>query len=92
MEIIDRDWYRGETKGGAAGIFPSSFVRIVDAFPGDAPPASANVKPYLDAARHRGNEYMNTKNQFKGLEEAMRAMGQQSMIQGGGPAGIYTGN
>ena len=47
MEIIDRDWYRGETKGGAAGIFPSSFVRIVDAFPGDAPSAEANVKPYL---------------------------------------------
>ena len=51
--------------------------------------ASANVKPYLDADRHRGNEYMNTVNQFKGLEEAMRAMGQQSVIQGG-PTGFFT--
>ena len=78
MEIIDRDWYRGETKGGAArGIFPASFVRVVDAFPGDAPSASANVRPYLEAGKHKGNEYMNTANQFRGLEEAMRAMGQQ---------------
>ena len=82
MEIIDRDWYRGETKGGAArGIFPASFVRVVDAFPGDAPSASANVRPYLEAGRHKGNEYMNTANQFRGLEEAMRAMGQQNMMK-----------
>ena len=65
MEIIDRDWYRGETKGGAAGIFPASFVRVVDAFPGDAPSASANVRPYLEAGKHKGNEYMNTANQFR---------------------------
>ena len=81
VEIVDRDWYRGETKAGAVGVFPSSFVRVIDAFPGDAPPASANVQPYLDAAKHKGNEYMNTKNTFKGLEEAMRAMGQQAVMQ-----------
>ena len=45
-EIVDKDWYRGEANG-KSGIFPSSFVRIVDSFPGDAPPDSADLSSYL---------------------------------------------
>ena len=80
VEIIDKDWYRGEANG-VLGVFPASFVRVVDAFPGDAPPASANLKPYLDAPKHKKNEYMNTKNSLKGLEEGLRSIGQQAVIK-----------
>ena len=45
-EIVDKDWYRGEANG-KSGIFPSSFVRIIDSFPGDAPPDSADLSSYL---------------------------------------------
>ena len=45
-EIIDKDWYRGETDG-KTGIFPASFVRIIDSFPGDVPPDSADLSSYL---------------------------------------------
>ena len=45
-EVIDKDWYRGEANG-KSGIFPSSFVRIIDSFPGDAPPDSADLSSYL---------------------------------------------
>ena len=47
IEIVDKDWYRGENQQGQSGIFPSSFVRIVDSFPGDAPPDSADLSSYL---------------------------------------------
>lgn len=70
VEIIDKDWYRGEVKN-KSGIFPASFVRIIDSFPGNRPPSSANVKPYTDAANHKNNEYMNTKAAFSGLEEGL---------------------
>ena len=45
-QIIDKDWYRGESHG-KSGIFPASFVRIIDAFPGDTPPDSADLSSYL---------------------------------------------
>ncbi len=45
-EIVDKDWYRGEANG-KSGIFPSSFVRIIDSFPGNGPPDSADVSSYL---------------------------------------------
>ena len=45
-EIIDKDWYRGESDG-KTGTFPASFVRIIDSFPGDAPPDSADISSYL---------------------------------------------
>eukprot|EP00095_Tigriopus_kingsejongensis_P009498 maker-scaffold1595_size34508-snap-gene-0.8 protein:Tk09498 transcript:maker-scaffold1595_size34508-snap-gene-0.8-mRNA-1 annotation:"dynamin-binding protein" len=79
VEIVDKDWYRGEAKG-RIGIFPSSFVKIVDAFPGDAPAPDANVKPYVDAGQHKGNEYMNTRNTFDVMERGLKSMGQHSMM------------
>ena len=45
-EIIDKDWYRGEADG-KSGTFPASFVRIIDSFPGDTPPISADISSYL---------------------------------------------
>eukprot|EP00094_Tigriopus_californicus_P005635 TCALIF_05432-PA protein Name:"Similar to DNMBP Dynamin-binding protein (Homo sapiens)" AED:0.05 eAED:0.05 QI:0/0.53/0.43/1/0.8/0.87/16/1294/2068 len=80
VEIIDRDWYRGEARG-QTGIFPASFVKIVDAFPGDTPKAEANVKPYVEANQHKGNEYMNTRNTFEVMEKGLKSMGQQSMLK-----------
>lgn len=55
-EIVDKDWYRGEANG-KSGIFPSSFVRIVDSFPGDAPPDSADLSSYLK----KPQRYLHTK-------------------------------
>ena len=61
---------RGESKG-RTGIFPASFVRIVDSFPGPVPPATADVTMYLNATSNnssRGNnDYMNTRYVFFGL-------------------------
>ena len=39
---------RGECNG-RSGIFPASFVRIVDSFPGDIPPHGADLRCYLKA-------------------------------------------
>ena len=54
-EIVDKDWYRGENQRGQSGIFPSSFVRIVDSFPGDAPPDSADLSSYLKKTQRYEN-------------------------------------
>ena len=55
---------RGESKG-QTGIFPASFVRIIDSFPGPTPPAEADLSMYLKASSNnpaRGNnDYMNTR-------------------------------
>ena len=80
VEIVDRDWYRGQISDGRCGIFPSSFVRIVDAFPGSGPDNPGAARPYLEAAKHKHNEYMNTKHSFKGLEEGLKTIGQQSIL------------
>jgi hypothetical protein len=57
-------FFRGESKG-QTGIFPASFVRIIDSFPGPTPPASADLSMYLNASSNnsaRGNnDYMNTR-------------------------------
>lgn len=53
----------------------------MDAFPGDTPKAEANVKPYLEANRHKGNEYMNTRNTFEVMEKGLKSIGQQSMLK-----------
>ena len=71
---------RGEVNG-CSGIFPSSFVRIIDNFPGDRPPADADLKSYLEASRHKNNEYANTRDTFKGLEEGLQSIGQKKRIE-----------
>merc|ERR1719204_2061462 len=72
-EVIDKDWWRGEVDG-RSGIFPSSFVRVVDAFPGDTPPATADVSCYLKASLRSHDDYMNTANAFRGLDENLKAL------------------
>ena len=47
--------------GGRSGIFPSSFVRIIDSFPGDAPGPGADPSSYLRAEMSQGHEYDNTR-------------------------------
>ena len=59
---------------GRSGIFPSSFVRVVDAFPGDTPPATADVSCYLKASLRSHDDYMNTANAFRGLDENLKAL------------------
>lgn len=51
---------RGEC-GGRSGIFPASFVRVVDAFPGDTPGPGADSSSYLRAELSSGHEYDNTR-------------------------------
>jgi len=68
--IIDKDWYRGEC-AGSSGIFPASFVRIIDSFPGDVP--TADSSSYRGAEFHQGHEYDNTQPAFKGLDEGLKA-------------------
>ncbi len=80
-EILDRDWCRGECKG-RSGTFPSSFVRVIDAFPGSEPPPNADLKSYLDAPKHKANEYQNTRNQFAGLEDGLKKMGREAALKG----------
>ena len=55
-EILDKDWYRGEANG-RSGTFPSSFVRIIDSFPGDAPPDSADLSSYLKKPQRYENSF-----------------------------------
>ena len=38
---------------GKSGIFPSSFVKIVDAFPGDMPADTTSKMAYLNAQYHQ---------------------------------------
>ncbi len=80
VEIVDKDWYRGECKG-RSGTFPSSFVRVIDAFPGCQPPPDADVSSYLDAERHKHNEYQNTRDTFASLEEGLKRIGRETMIK-----------
>jgi hypothetical protein len=57
-------FFSGESKG-QTGIFPASFVRIIDSFPGPVPPVTADLSMYLKASSNnpgRGNnDYMNTR-------------------------------
>ena len=68
-------------------MFPASFVRIVDAFPGDVPPKGADLRCYLNAqsgicngnlasivSTRNHNDYMNTQNAFPNLTENLRAL------------------
>jgi len=80
VEVIDKDWYRGEVNG-RVGIFPSSFVRVIDSFPGDNPPPDADLKSYLDAPARKPEEYANTRQAFQGLEEGLREVGRQAHFQ-----------
>ena len=41
-EIIDKDWYRGEIEG-KCGVFPSSFVQIINE--GSRPPPPPPIVP-----------------------------------------------
>ena len=43
-------FFRGELSG-KSGIFPASFVRIIDSFPGSSPPEHADTKPYTQVIR-----------------------------------------
>ena len=82
VEIVDKDWYRGVCKG-RSGIFPASFVRIIDAFPDSTALHSRDAtKPYTEAEKHKKNEYMNTRNTFGQLEDCLKSMGQQSILNG----------
>ena len=49
-------------------------MRVVDSFPGDAPPETADVSCYLKANVRSHNDYMNTANAFKGLDEGLKAL------------------
>ena len=51
---------RGET-AGKTGIFPCSFVRIIDSFPGDWPGPEGDASAYLRAEESSGHEYDNTR-------------------------------
>ena len=51
---------RGECSG-RSGIFPSSFVRIIDSFPGDTPGPGTDSSSYLRAELSSGHEYDNTR-------------------------------
>ena len=51
---------RGEC-GGRSGVFPASFVRVVDAFPGDRLGPGADPSSYLRAELSSGHEYDNTR-------------------------------
>ena len=51
---------RGEC-GGRSGVFPASFVRGVDAFPGDTLGPGADPSSYLRAELSSGHEYDNTR-------------------------------
>ena len=68
-------------------MFPASFVRIVDSFPGDVPPKGADLRCYLKAqsgifngnpasivSSRNHNDYMNTQNAFPNLTESLRAL------------------
>ena len=80
------NYCRGECNG-KSGLFPSSFVRIVDSFPGDVPPDGADVRCYLKAqsgisngkvesvgSTRNHNDYMNTQNAFPNLTESLQAL------------------
>ena len=51
---------RGEI-AGKTGIFPCSFVRIIDSFPGDWPGPGGDASAYLRAEESSGHEYDNTR-------------------------------
>ena len=53
-------------------MFPASFVRVVDAFPGDGP-AGGDCSSYLGADLHSGHEYDNTRPVWGGLDSGLRA-------------------
>ena len=55
---------RGES-AGKTGIFPCSFVRIIDSFPGDWPGPGGDASAYLRAEESSGHEYDNTRWVFK---------------------------
>ena len=75
MEIIDKDWYRGQSlESGKVGTFPSAFVRIVDSFPSPFPPDGADLTFYLKPGNKNNNDYMNTANAFRGLDENLKAL------------------
>jgi len=79
--------FRGECNG-KNGIFPASFVRIVDSFPGDAPPIGADLRSYIKAqsgmfnggsvlagsSSRTHNDYMNTQNAFPNLTESLKVL------------------
>ena len=81
--IMVTELCRGEC-GGRTGVFPSSFVRVVDAFPGDGP-AGGDCSSYLGADLHSGHEYDNTRPVWGGLDSGLRA------AFGGAGAGPETG-
>ena len=86
IHYIQLYFCRGECNG-RSGIFPASFVRIVDSFPGDIPPKGADLRCYLKAqsGKFNGNltsnntprnhtDYMNTQNAFPNLTESLKAL------------------
>ena len=85
---------RGEC-GGNSGVFPASFVRIIDAFPGTIPSASCTLSYRSgraapspcsrhvprDAEQHQGNEYDNTRPAFGDLDAGLKAAFAPQMSQ-----------
>ena len=69
--LSDRAVTRGEC-GGNSGIFPSSFVRIIDSFPGGVP-SEASTMAYREAEAHQGHQYDNTRPAFGDLDAGLKA-------------------